>query len=378
MTLAGFVAKNALRSKRRSFLTILSVGFSIALLTIMATIWRSFYIDQTGPTAPLRLYTRTCAFFTYAMPRDYRKKIRSIPGVVALTPMNMFNGTYKDEKAEDDFPQGGTDPDEFLKVYRDYQIPQDQLLAWQRDRAGAIVENSLAAQHGWKPGDRIFLKGDFFPINLELTIRGIYKPPVPARGIWFNWKTVEEALPYAKDDFYVLLADSAKDVPKIESAVDAMFHNSPQPTITETEKSLELDFISMLGNVKAFILSICLAVTFTIQLVSANTVATSARERTREVALLRTFGFTRELILRLFLAEALGSAIIGGVLGITAASGLLYTLRRGGEWAFALSATPTTMVLILLIAALIGLLSAAIPCYRASRVNIVDGLRHLG
>jgi putative ABC transport system permease protein len=215
-----------------------------------------------------------------------------------------------------------------LKVYPDYEIPTDQLIAWQKDRAGAIVENALARQQGWKPGDRIVIQGKFFPVNLELTIRGIYTPPTPARGIWFNWNYVEQAVPYAQDDMYILLAHSAEDVTHIESAVDGMFRNSPSPTRTETEKELELDFISMLGNVKAFILSISLAVVFAILLVSANTVAMSIRERTREVALLRTVGFTPPKILGL-VGEAVTLSVAGGVLGSGAACGLIYGLGGG-------------------------------------------------
>jgi putative ABC transport system permease protein len=167
--------------------TILSIAFSIWLLTIMMTLWRSFYIDQLGPASALRLFTRPPhVFFAYAMPTDYRQKIKSIPGVVAVAPLNLFNGSTRTTSGKTASPQGGTDPREFLKVYRDYEIPPDQVIAWQKDRAGAIVENALAKQHGWKLGDRIVIQGKFFPVNLELNIRGIYKPAVPARGIWFN------------------------------------------------------------------------------------------------------------------------------------------------------------------------------------------------
>jgi putative ABC transport system permease protein len=381
MTLAGLVAKNALRNKRRSVPTILSIAFSIWLLTIMMTLWRSFYIDQLGPASALRLFTRPPhVFFTYAMPTDYRQKIKAIPGVVAVAPLNLFNGIYKDSKGENRFPQGGTDPDEFLKVYRDYEIPADQVIAWQKDRAGAIVENALAKQHGWKPGDRIVIQGKFFPVNLELTIRGIYKPPVPARGIWFNWKYVEEAVRYAKDDMYIVLADSPQDVPHIEAAVDGMFRNSPSPTRTETEKQMELDFISMLGNVKAFILSICTAVVFAILLVSANTMAMSIRERTREVALLKTLGFTRRTVLLLLVGEAVTLSLAGGLLGLLAAYGLFYELAHSAStsFAFAMKITPETFLAVLAVAVMVGLLSAVISAYRASGLDIVEGLRHIG
>ena len=267
MTLTGLVARNALRNKRRTVPTILSIAFSVLLLTIMMTLWRGFLIDELGPASALRLFTRPPhVFFSYAMPSDYRQKIRAVPGVMAVAPLNLFNGVYKDNRPNSGFPQGGTDPEEFLKVYRDYEIPRDQVIAWQKDRAGAIVENALAQQLNWKLGERIVIQGKFFPVNLELNIRGIYKPPVPARGIWFNWKYVEEAVPFAKDDIYILLADAPQNVPRIEKAIDEMFRNSPQPTKTETEKQLEVDFISMLGNVKAFIVSVCMAVVFAILL----------------------------------------------------------------------------------------------------------------
>jgi len=381
MTLARLVAKNALRNKRRTLPTILSLAFSILLLTVMLTLWHSFYIDDLGPASALRIFTRTRVFFSYAMPSDYRQKIKAVPGVVAVAPMNIFNGVYKDGKSNDRFPQGGTDPEEFLKVYRDYEIPRDQVKAWQNDRAGAIVENALARQQGWKPGDRIVIQGKFFPVNLELNVCGIYKPPVPARGIWFNWKYVEEAVPYAKDDMYILLADNPQNVPRIETAIDSMFRNSPAPTKTESEKALELDFISMLGNVKAFILSICLAVVFAILLVSANTMAISIRERTREVAVMRTLGFTGKKVLTLLVGEAVALALAGGFPGAGGAYCLVWGLQRlipNPSLAGLLKITGPTLLLVLMVAALVGLLSGIFPAYRASRVNIATGLRHLG
>src|SRR6266478_202785 len=381
MTLAGFVAKNALRNKRRALPTILSVGFSILLLTIMMSLWRTFYFDQLSSSSTIRLFTRSPhVFFTYAMPTDYRQKIKAIPGVLAIAPLNLFNGVYKDNKAENAFPQGGTDPNEFLKVYRDYEIPADQAIAWQKDRAGAIVEIALAKQHGWKPGDRILLQGKFFPVNLELTIRGIYTPSVPARGVWFNWKYVEEAVPYARDDMYILLADSPRNVTHIESAVDDMFRNSPSPTRTETEKQLELDFIAMLGNVKAFILSICMAVVFAILLVSANTMAMSIRERTREVAVLKTLGFTRQTVLGLFIGEAMALALAGGLIGTAFDYLLVYALTHSPQFFsfFNMKVTLGIWLSATLASGFVGFLSAFIPSYHASQVNIVDGLRHIG
>ncbi|MGC2791707.1 MAG: ABC transporter permease, partial [Candidatus Sulfotelmatobacter sp.] len=174
MTLTRFVTKNALRNKRRSILNIASIGVSLLLLTFMMTLWQGFYIDKGSAESTRRLVTRHRVSLTFSLPGFYRGKIRAIPGVIAVVPNSWFGGLYKDDKPENFFAQFGTDPDEFPKVYPEMQLPTDQLAAWQRDRAGVIVSDELAQKYGWKLGDRIVLQGTIYPVNLELTIRGIF------------------------------------------------------------------------------------------------------------------------------------------------------------------------------------------------------------
>ena len=317
MTLTRFVTKSAFRNKRRSILTVLSIAFSLLLLTIMMTVWRAFYVDTISTESADRLVTRHRVSLTQSMPAFYRERIRTIPGVLAVAPNNWFGGIYKDQKPENMFAQFGTDPNEFLKVFTDFKLPADQVEAWQRDRAGAIVDVNLANKHGWKIGERVTLQGTIYPMNLELTIRGMYTAPVDTESLYYNQTYVEEAIPFAKGHagMFAILADSPADVSKIASAVDTMFHEAPEPTKTESEKAFQLGFINSIGNVKAFILSICFAVVFATLLVSANTMAMSIRERTREVAVLKTLGFTRQSIVRLYLGEAVTVALIGGTAG---------------------------------------------------------------
>ena len=173
-------------------------------------------------------------------------------------------------------------------------------------------------------------------MDLELTIRGIYTPDQATNSLYYNQTYVEEAVSYLKGQtgFFTILAKTPQDVPKIRPAVDEMFRNSPQPTKTETEKAFQLGFVAMLGNVKAFILSICMAVVFAILLVSANTMAMSIRERTREVAVLKTLGFTRRTILSLFVGEAVTLALVGGVLGSLGWLPARRRRRQGGRRIF--------------------------------------------
>ncbi len=351
MTLTRFVTKSAFRNKRRSILTVLSITFSLVLLTLMMTVWHSWYIDKGSTESAQRLITRHRVSLTQSLPIYYREKIRTVPGVVAVAPTQWFGGLYKDEKPENFFAQFATDPNEIFKVVTDFKIPDEQLAAWQKDRTGAVVDSELAKKFGWKIGDRIIIKGTIFPVNLELTIRGIFTAPQPTITVYFNIKYLEEAV------------------------------YSPQPTKTESEKGFQLSFINSIGNVKAFILSICLAVVFATLLVSANTMAMSIRERTREVAVLKTLGFTRQSILGLYISEAVTVTLVGGVLGCLLAVGLVAAIKQVpgmGFFFLGMKVTWSTYVLAIVISGMVGLVSAIFPAYHAAKIGIVDGLRHIG
>jgi len=383
MTLAHFVRKNVFRNKRRSILTVLSIGFSLLLLTFMMTIWRTFYIDQGSAESTQRIIVRNKVSLVFSIPLHYRERIRALPGVKNVVPERWFGGTYKDPNKDKQFAQFGTDPQELFSVYRDFQMPPDQLQAWQKDRAGCVVDAELAKQNGWKIGDRIFLKGTIFPMDLELTLRGIYTAPANTLSLYFNNTYLEEAYEPIKGavGFYAVLADSAENVPVVAKAIDETFRNADRATKSESEKAFGLGWIAMMGNVKAFILSICGAVVFATLLVSANTIAMSIRERTREVAVLKTLGFTQRTVLGLFIGEAMGVAAVGGLLGILATPALIWFMSQSPQGGFFFSNIKITVSIVLvamLAAATVGFLSAVIPAYNASRGNIVDGLRHIG
>ncbi len=383
MTLSRFVRKNAFRNKRRSLLTVVSIAFSLLLLTFMMTIWHAFYGTDVSAQSAQRLITRHKVSLVFFLPAYYREKIRAMPHVEHVVNQTWFGGIYKDQKPENFFAQFGTDPEEFFDVYPEFKIPPDQLEAWKHDRAGCVVDSDLAKRHNWKIGDRINLKGTIFPVNPELTIRGIFTSTSPTNSLYFNNTYIDEGYPEVKGHvgFFGVLADSPEDVPKVAKEIDDEFRNSPRPTKTESEHAFQLSWIATLGNVKAFILSICMAVVFATLLVSANTMAMSIRERTREVAVLKTLGFTRRTILGLFVSEAVILSFAGGLLGALAASLLVIGMAHSPQFGLFLNGmrvSASTMSFALLIAASVGFVSAFIPSYYASKTNIVDGLRHIG
>jgi putative ABC transport system permease protein len=383
MTLSGFVVRNTFRNKRRSLLTMISISFSLLLLTLMMSIWRTFYIDQGPPNTAKTIITRDRVSLAFFLPAYYRDKIRSVPGVVAVAPMTYFGNVYKDDRATNSFAQAVTDPDEYPKVAPDKIVPPEQLLAWQRDRTGAMVDVELAKRFGWKIGDRLVLQSPYFPVHPEVTIRAMYTVDPPARALYFNTKYLEESLGWFKGQagWYITQVATPGDVAPVSKAIDEMFRNSPQRTKTESQQAFRLSFVSSLGNVKAFILGICGAVVFAILLVSCNTMAMSIRARTREVAVLKALGFTRQRVLSMFVGESIALSLAGGVLGVLGAAlvirGLTHSPAAIGIPAD-MSVTFPTMVLSLLVAASVGFVSGCLPAYNASRTNIVEGLRHIG
>ncbi len=380
MTLLNFVRKNAFRNKRRSILTVLSIGGSLLLLTFLITIWRSFYDSKPTEESAQRLIVRNKVSLIFSLPSSDLQKIQAIRGVKEVVNEQWFGGQYKDDKPQNYFAQFGTNPQEFFKVYSEFKIPADQLAAWQHDRAGAVVDVGLANKFGWKIGDRLNITGKIFPVNLELTIRGVFTPPDPTQSIYFNKDYIDEGFPQLKgsEGFFAVLADSPASVPRVSQAIDDQFRNSDTATKTESEHAFQLGFIGMLGNIKAFIMSICLAVVFTILLVSANTMAMSIRERTREVAVLKTLGFTRNSILGLFVGEAVSLSLIGGLIGSMLCFFIVTGMAAQGGYFTGMKVTALTIFAALFVAGVVGFVSSIVPSYNAARVNIVEGLRHIG
>jgi len=373
------VFKNSWRNKRRTVLTILSVGVSLCLLGVLMAIYHAFYMSKPDDYSAKRLVTRNKVSLAVPMPGFYEDKIKAVSGVSEVSRSQWFGGVYKDPK--NFFAQFGVEPDKFFVIRPEMSLPEDAKKAFITERTACIAGRKLADQFDWKVGDRITLKGTIFPINLELTLRGIYDAPIANDVLYFNWDYLDKSLPQARQSqvgTFNILAHSTDDVPRIADAVDNLFRDSTAQTKTESESAFGLSFLAFLGNVKFFLLSICAAVTFTILLVSGNTIAMSVRERVREVGVLKTLGYTRGAILGMILGEAVAVCLIGGILGLGLASILAVVIRHGPSFAAPLqylSIVPSVAALCLVIAALIGLISAFFPALNASRISIVEALK---
>lgn len=381
------VFKNSLRNRRRSILTILSTGASLSLLGLLLAMYHAMFMGEPTPAQALRLVTHHKVSLANLLPLAYRQRIQSVPGVVEVMTDQWFGGTYRDARdPKNFFARFAIEPSRFFTIHPEIHLPPDQQHAFQTQRTACIAGKELADKFGWKIGEHILLSGDIFPVNLDLILVGIYDDPQEGNNLYFNKDYLFEGLPTSskfKDltGMFQILADSAADVPRIAKAVDTMFENSPEPTKTESEQTFQLSFLSFLGNVKAFLFIIFGAVTFTALLVSANTIAMSVRDRVSEVGILKTLGFTNGSILGIVLGEAAVISLVGGGLGLVLAQLLTAAIRSGPAYVAALKTMtlgPGLSTLSLAIAVIIGLISAVVPAWNASRTSILDALRYSG
>jgi len=384
-----FILKNTLRNRRRSILTISSIAVSLCILGVLMALYKAMFFGEPTPVQALRLITRHRVSLTQPIPIYYREQIQRIPGVRAVMAWQWFGGVYKDRRDPNNFfPRFGAEPEYLFNVRPEFQLPDDQKLAFQHEQTGCVISRSLADKLHFNLGDRITLVGDIFPVTLDLKLVGIFDEPEHAEILYFNRAYLREALgPNSPQQntvgAFMIQADSAADVPRIADTVDRQFDNSPFPTRTESEKAFQLSFAAFVGNLKLFIMAIFGAVTFTVLLVSGNTISMSVRERIREVGILKTLGFTPGAILGIVLGESAVISIVGGALGCLLASGICGVMRNGPGGNFmaalrTLDISPLVAGLCMGTALLIGLISSSLPAWSASRTSILDSLRSTG
>jgi len=380
MKFLPLILANLMRKKVRTILTIGSFAVALFLFGLLVTIDGAFNqgVDIAGAD---RLMTINKASIIQPLPLPYRDRILRIPGVKQVTWANWFGGVYQDEK--NFFPQFAVDPETYRDMYPEFKIADDAWKAFQADRTACIAGKTIADKFHWKVGDRIPIRGTYLSGVFEFDLVGIYtgtRPQDDQTQFWFHWDYLNEKMPLTYKNmigWYTLRIDDPEAAVRVARAIDEAFANSPYETRTETEKAMAASFAKQMGNIEFLILSIGGIVFFTLLLVTGNTMAIAVRERTGELAVLKTVGFQDRSVLLLVLVESLLVAILGGGLGLLAAK--LFTMRgdpTGGM--LPVFYLPTPQVALGLGAALaVGLLAGVLPAWSAMRLRVVDALRRV-
>ena len=373
---------NLRRRTPRTIFTLLSIAVAFLLYGLLAAVKNGF--EANGNLAGVdRLVTMAKVSIVQPLPISYLQRIASVPGVKLVTHSTWFGGHYQNESSVIiTYP---VPPETYLEMYPEYLLPAAQKEHWLHDRVGAVVGRALADSHGWKVGDRIPLRSDIYAHTdgsyiWDFVIDGIYDNKDPSgdvSSVFFHYDYVDEARSIGKGTvgwYIVRIADATRTAP-VAAAIDALFTNSSAETKSGSEKAFVQGFAKQTGDIGAIVIAIGIAVFFTMLLVSANTMAQSVRERTNEVAVLKTLGFTDPAVLVLVIGESLLLTVVGGAIGITGA--MLAVGRLGNSLSEYLSAfllTPQALAVAVLLMLGLGVVAGLLPAVRAARLRIVDGL----
>jgi putative ABC transport system permease protein len=376
MKFSKLILKNILRNKRRTLLTVSSLVVSLFLIITLATILTEF-TRGSSQSNPLRLITRHAVSLGFTLPVSQQQRIATVPGVKVVIPFSWFGGIYKDEK--NFFANFAVDATRLREVMTEIKMSEPEWQGFINDRQGAIVGQKLVQLYGFTPGQRVTLKSPIYDRTVEFIVRGVYTGG-DEKTLFFHHDYVNELVPaWAKDQVstFSILANSAAEVPRISQAIDSIFINTDAPTKTESERDFAISFETMMGGVKQFMYGIIGAITFSLLLVMANTMAMTVRERTREVGMLKALGFQRGTIAGLFVGEALVVTTLGALIGIGGAMLLFKSVDLSLYIPNFQSFVPTaqTLLIAFVVSILVGLISVTYSAYRVSGMTIAEALR---
>ena len=372
--------RNLLRRKVRTIFTLASVFIAFVLYSFLMVVQNAFSMGVEVAGAD-RLVLMHKVSLIQLLPISYLDKIRATEGVTHVGHSTWFGGTYQDKANQ--FAVMAVDPD-YFQLYPEARLSADQLKTWMADRQGAIVGRATATKYGWKIGDKIPIQATIWVPKQGTTwffnVDGIYdaEKGFDTSNFFFHYEYLDENRrgAYGMVGWYVLRIDDPSRAADVASRLDAQFTNSSAETKTSTEKAFLQGFVNQVGNIKAIIVSILAAVLFTLfLLVLANTMAQSVRERTSELAVLKTLGFSNGLVLGLVLVESMFLALLGGGLGLA----ITYFAVEGGSFnnaflpVFIMRSRDVVIGIVLCCA--LGLVAGALPATTAMRLRITDALR---
>ena len=367
------------RHKRRTFLTMASVALALFLFASLRTVITTLRAASEFGSAR-RLVSTNASGLIFPLPVAYAQRLATVEGVEKVSWANWFGGQYGDGKRF--FANFAVDGQSYLDIYPEMSVPADQKEAFLQDRSGALIGRRLIELFGWKVGQNVTLRGTIFPGDWTFTVRGVYTPTDPVindDAMMFHWEYLDERNErQGLAGWYIVQIDRPENAPRVSKAIDDLFRNSSAPTKTGTEQAFNASFATMWGNVGLLMNTIGMAVVFAILLVAANAMMMSARERTRELAVLKTIGFSDRRLFALTMLEAGLITVTGAVIGLGAAK-VLYQATNFNAAGFlpGFAVTGGTLAVGAVIALLLMLASGIVPAVRAARLPVVAALRNV-
>jgi putative ABC transport system permease protein len=374
--------RNLTRKKIRTIFTFLSVVVAFFLFGGLMAVKYAFEagVDLAGQH---RLLTQHKLSIIQPLPVRHEREIEQIPGVADATGAIWFNGIYIDKK--NFFAQFGIDPGPYLDMYPEMIIPDDQRERFIATRTGALAGRKLAARFGWAIGDRIPIQATYWrpqdgsSSTYEFDLVAIYEGGADETNFFFHYEYAKER---AGDPgivgWYMVAVEDPERSDEVANAIDARFENSAYETKTATEKAFMRGFAKQIGNTGAMLVAISAIVFFVLLLIAGNTMAQAVRERTAEVGVMKTLGFSDLGVLAMVLAESLLLSVPGGAIGLVAVWLLAPGMALQVQQFFPVFRVPEYgLVAGAVLMVLLGIVSGLMPAAMAMRLRIADALRRV-
>jgi putative ABC transport system permease protein len=377
------VRKNLFRKKLRAWLMIISILVAFLIFGMLASFYRAFTAGEDAAAAD-RLVVVNKINFTQPLPIAYFNRVRAMEGVRQVAHLNWFGGYYQEPK--NFLIVFAVEPQTYMDVYgNDLDVPADMRQAFLRERTGALVGEAMARKWGWKVGDRVPIASNIFSQRngsrtWDMTIVGIMKaktPQMDTNFMVFQYGYFDETRTFGKDQigWMVLQTTSPSVNDKVAKAIDASFANSSYETATDTEKAFNKAFVAQIGNI-ALIMTLVVGAAFvTILMIVGNTMALTIRERTREIGVLKTLGFSGQRILGMVLGESVLLAMLGGIPGLAIAALIAFMMRENlSNFIPGFAMTPGIAIVGIAMILALGLITGIIPALNAMRLRIAAAL----
>ncbi|WP_437903901.1 FtsX-like permease family protein [Sorangium sp. So ce327] len=387
MNLVSVAARNVLRNKFRTLLTVIGAVVAVLAFVLLRTVLSAWNV-AADHAAKDRIATRHKISFILPLPKRYMDTVREVPGVTEGSFMSWF-GAKDPRDANNFFASMAVESKTFFKVYDEMVVSPEDMERWQGDRKGAILGDVLAGRLKVKPGDTVTLEGTIYPGNWQFNVSGIYtatRKSIDRSQFIFHYDYLNESLPERQRDqigWMTARIDDPSRSADISAAIDKIFDEKDVQTATMSERAMNLSFMAMMSAVLTALNVVSIIILLIMMMILGNTIAMGVRERTREYGVLRALGFEPKHVRIFIIGEAATIGLLAGFLGLVVSYPIVelglgrWLEEEMGAWFPYFRIEPSTMVMAVLLSMGLSLVASLIPAYNASKLSVTDALRRV-
>jgi putative ABC transport system permease protein len=366
------------RKPGRTTLVLLQVALGFALFGVLQGMKTGMDRAIADARADV-LFVRPAAFGGLPLPVSYLDRLKSIPGVKVVSFADGFLGTYQKPDQAVYVLTLDTSKHWLSLIPEVFSVSPRDLDALQNTRTGALISADIGQKYGWHVGDRISLVSSILQSNGSGTwvfdIVGTFSAHEVGQGSYIvaNYTYLDESRAAGKGtvrNFYVVVSDP-EQAASVGEVLDRAFANSSNETQTVSFKELAQQQMQAIGDLNFAIRSIVSAVLVALLFSISTMMMQTIRERTPELAVLKTLGFTDRAVFGMIMVESLFVCIAAALIGLALSAGVF---PYAAKFVPGLSMPMIVIAFGVIGAVCIALISAAVPASRAARLAVVDAL----